>query len=89
MNKLVKFIDKVGVDRVLHFVCGFAICAFGFPFGKDAFIYFFVFTILVGIVKECIDRQLGGGFDGKDMVATWLGAIFAFVYIFVVYEIMF
>lgn len=89
MNKFVKFIDRIGVDRVLHFVCGFGIAALGFPFGKNVFIYFFVAAIFIGTVKECIDRQLGGEFDGKDMVATWLGAILAFVYMFGIYEIMF
>ena len=89
MNKFVKFIDRIGIDRVLHFVCGFGIAALGFPFGRNVFIYFFVAAIFIGTVKECIDRQLGGEFDGKDMLATWLGAILAFVYMFGVYEIMF
>lgn len=79
-------INKLGVDKILHFVCG-AVIAFAVNVlvivqepVMDIAGYFtmtvigVLISIIVGVMKEIIDSK----FDIKDLVATGLGGVFAY-----------
>lgn len=60
------------MDKVLHFIAGFALSLFGllaWPLGILGFV--------AGYVKEVWDQSRGRVFDNNDMMATWAGALCA------------
>lgn len=62
-------IEKIGVDKLLHFfVCGWIVSFI------DSLLYQIIVTIVLGIGKELIDKYVRKtSIDYKDMLFTWLG----------------
>lgn len=82
-----KFINKVGVDKILHFCVG-AIISFCFSnvvmlqegtIGIDN-LWFAIIGIIVTMILECVKEFIiDVKPDKKDILATFLGAILVFV----------
>lgn len=75
MKVLNRFLDKVGVDKALHFSTG-AMIESWFCFAGDLQLVFFglLFILLLGVVKECLlDRE--GKPDPLDVAAGVLGGL--------------
>ncbi len=61
----------IAKDKIYHFVAGLLIAVVvGFAIDPITAIGL---AIAAGIFKECYDDYRYGGFDWKDMVATWIG----------------
>lgn len=88
MRALNRLIDKIGVDKLLHFAFGGWIASkfmeTGIPIVGVSGILFIAF---IGIVKEYIfDKESGAGW--KDIAATMIGGLVEFVsYYLIVYII--
>lgn len=89
--------NKIPYDKKLHFICGFIImvlCSlisallqfmnYSLTF-MDSFYVGLIMSIIAGIVKEIYDYNDYGSFDYKDMISTWLGGLFGFVILYVVF----
>lgn len=82
-----KFINKVGVDKILHFCVG-AVISFCFSniamlqegtIGIDN-IWIAIIGIIVTMILECIKEFIiDGNPDKKDILATFLGSVLVFV----------
>lgn len=72
------FLEKIGIDKVLHFVVGFAIASLGFPWSYPGTIVLGFFGIILGGIKECLD-ETG---DMKDWYTTIFGVLVAVAYSF-------
>lgn len=90
MNRLKELMDKIGVDKVLHFetCCLIALlvglCCMKFGMGQGHAVWCSCVTaIAVGILKEVYDANHGEFFDGADIKADCLGA-FAGVLIIII-----
>lgn len=83
MNIFNKIQEKVGVDKLLHFLCGFVITSLGFPQGILATINYFALAILIGMLKELIDEITYKGGNFYDWLATALGAATALYWILI------
>ena len=79
MKRLNDFIDKVGVDKVLHFAFGgWMVSAFS-PLGIIGMVGALITLIILGVVKE---KVLDDNADIMDIWASVVGAFVAFaVYI--------
>lgn len=80
MNGFVKIIEKVGIDRVLHFLAGFVITSLGQPFGETGTLVALAIAAVVALAKEIYDKITYGGFDTIDMLCTDAGAGAAGIY---------
>lgn len=78
MEIIDKIISKVGWDKALHYVCGFAIACFtawmitdrtGVEAWRGAIVGFAIATV-IGMAKELLDSRI----DWWDFGATALGA---------------
>lgn len=72
--------DKIPYDKKLHFAAGFIVTVVVgislFWFAVNSFVMIGIGTgFLAGIAKEIYDEYDYGGFDWKDMIATWIGAL--------------
>ena len=75
MKALTNFIDKVGIDKVLHFVVGALIDALMFPFGKELTIVGIFAVFILSCLKELLDSyEDGNRCDWIDVFASVLGA---------------
>lgn len=88
MRALNRLIDKIGVDKLLHFAFGGWIASkfmeTGIPIVGVSGILFIAF---IGIVKEYISDKESGA-DWKDIAATMIGCLVEFVsYYLIVYII--
>lgn len=82
-----KFINKVGVDKILHFCVG-AIIAFCFSnvtmlqegtIGVNN-LWFAIIGVVVAMILECIKEFIiDGNPDKKDFLATFLGSVLVFI----------
>ena len=73
IEKLNEYIQKVGVDKALHFaVCGWveSICCF---FGIGGMMWGVLVVFATSVIKELID----GIFDWRDIIAGMFGGIAA------------
>lgn len=87
MKKLDNFINKIGIDKVLHFCVG-AIIAFCISnvfmlregiVGVDN-IWFAIIGIIAAMIFEFIKEFiLDSTPDKKDILATFLGSVFVFI----------
>ena len=88
MKSIRKFIEKVGIDKVAHFLaCMLIVFVVGLVFAKttegtspcaNAFMGMFA-AILFGIFKEVVDFLSGESFDPDDLIADTIGAVFGFI----------
>lgn len=75
--------EKIGLDKVLHFVLSFALsavlslvaCYFLPENPVLCGVIGAVLTILVGVGKEVYDQRHRYGFDWRDILADVLGAV--------------
>lgn len=86
INAINKVVNKLGIDKVLHFLCG-AVIAFVFNIiivqeAAMTTAKYFITTIIgviaaivIGLVKEFIDTK----FDIKDFLVTAFGGVFAYM----------
>lgn len=88
MKIVSKIVKAVGADNVIHFLAGFCIVALGFPFGKNAVALTFPLALILGVLKEYIDKKTDGVFDGGEMLATWIGAMVSTAYAFFMWELI-
>ena len=74
------FINKIGVDKLLHLsICGW-IVSFIQPI-----LWMILVTIVLGIGKELIDKFIRKtSFDHKDMIWTWSGGIITIIIKFLI-----
>lgn len=74
MKKLNNLLNKVGMDRALHFAfAGWAVSAVS-PFGITAMAIVFILVFILSIIKErCLDDCP----DFGDVIASFLGEIIA------------
>ena len=68
--------NNIPKDKLYHFIAGFLLCVI-FTLVDDP-ITGIGAAICGGIAKECYDDYQYGGFDGWDMVFTWVGGCVAF-----------
>lgn len=66
------FIDKFGVDKMLHFLGGALIVAIFSPFGWGGVLSGFVLMLILSFIKE---KYLDSVYDNKDIIAATLGGI--------------
>ena len=87
INPINKVVNKLGIDKVLHFLCG-AVIAFAFNIiiivqeAAMTTAKYFITTIIgviaaivIGLVKEFIDTK----FDIKDFLVTAFGGVFTYM----------
>jgi len=75
-------IEGIGDDKIMHFAAG-AFVGAGTQMlvysqtgsYQKAFIYGLAASFSVGLLKEGIDQINYGGFDSKDLLATFLGGV--------------
>lgn len=77
-TNMIKLFNRLGIynDKQMHFIVGFIICAVVSVYNAC---YGLTLCVLAGIGKEVYDFYDYHKFDYKDMLATWLGGILAFV----------
>lgn len=85
MNKFNKLLQKVGVDKAIHFLCGFVITSLGYPFSMNVTLITFAAALFAAVEKEIYDFYTYGVFDIRDMAATMIGATAALVYAYVTF----
>lgn len=88
MKSIRKFIEKVGMDKVAHFLaCVLVTLVVAIVFekttvGLSSFAYAFMgafAAIVVGIIKEVVDFLSGERFDTHDLLADIIGAVAGFI----------
>lgn len=87
MKKLDNFINKIGIDKVLHFCVGaiIAFCVSNVFMSREGIvgvnnIWFAIIGIVAAMIFEFIKEFiLDNTPDKKDILATFLGSAFVFV----------
>lgn len=64
-----KIIGKIGVDKVLHFLVGALVTAYGSMVSDACMWVAVVLVVVLSIVKEVLDEK----YDIKDIIAGCLG----------------
>lgn len=72
MKILNNIIDKVGSDKVMHFLLGGWLVSMGVAYGIIGTIIMFLFMIGISYLKE---KKLDDTFDIKDIYAAVIGGI--------------
>ena len=70
-----KLYSLLANDKLQHFVYGIAIYSIIVPFGA---VPAFAVTLFLAVLKEYFDSKGFGNMEGKDVLATMLGAFFLF-----------
>jgi len=66
-----KIENTISKDKLMHFCGGLLLALFAILWG-----WLLLLPFVAGVVKEILDKYVRKtGFDTKDMLATWLGAI--------------
>jgi hypothetical protein len=73
---------EIEVDKILHFMVGSVIYIVG-HFVTHHVLVSLLAVALAGLIKEQIDESRYGGFDPKDVVATFIGGCSAAIIIWV------
>ena len=76
MKRLNKFIEKVGIDKVLHFAVGGWVVSAVSPFGLGAMLIAWAVIVGLNIIKEAF---LDDFFDWKDVAACVMGGMMSFL----------
>lgn len=87
MKKIIELLEKLNlpfaIDKQLHFIVGFLI-AFVFTIITSDVTAGIFFTLIFSYIKEFRDEFVYGGFDWKDVYATFLGGVvFSIIYIII------
>jgi hypothetical protein len=85
MKYLIALLEKLNlpfaIDKQLHFIVGFIISAIVILITQSIVAGLF-FTIFFAYVKEFRDEVVYGGFDWKDILATFMGGLtFSIIYL--------
>lgn len=64
-----KLLEKVGIDRILHFLVGCWIAAIGMVFGWSGVGFAALITLIISVFKEQMDDY----FDWIDILAAMIG----------------
>lgn len=85
MKKLNNLLNKVGMDKALHFAfAGWAVSAVS-PYGIATMAVVFILVFILSVIKErCLDDSP----DFSDVVAGFLGEITALL-LYIPYDIIF
>lgn len=76
MKKLNNFLNKVGIDKALHFAVGGWIVSILSPFGIGAMGIAFIIMLILSVIKEkLLDEQV----DIYDIVAAFIGGFISFI----------
>jgi len=71
MDFQTKIEDAISKDKLMHFCTGLLLALFAILWG-----WLILLPFVVGVAKEILDKYVRKtGFDTKDMLVTWLGAI--------------
>ena len=81
-QKVAEWICHFTGDKYVHFIVGLLLAYLLVHVGTGwlhsgllpAMFVCFIITAALGVVKELADYLLKKGFDGVDMMATWVGA---------------
>ena len=81
-QKVAEWICHFTGDKYVHFIVGLLLAYLLVHVGTGwlhsellpAMFVCFIITAAIGVVKELADYLLKKGFDGVDMMATWVGA---------------
>lgn len=76
MKILNMIIDKIGTDKVMHFLLGGWLVSLGVIYGIITTIIMFAFMIGISYVKE---KYLDDAFDKKDIYAAIAGGIISII----------
>ena len=91
MKQANSLLEKVGIDKVLHFLVGFAIVATAAIFGIiPAIVATFLTFVLAGLKESIDERDTEANapyeaYDWRDIGATMLGTILPLILAFVRY----
>ncbi len=78
LKKILNLVASISHDKLLHLFFGLLIFDYTSPLIGRMFAIFVV--VLVGIVKEFIDKKIGGCVDWKNTIATIIGGILGFLH---------
>ena len=83
INKLIdKLIDKIGIDKLLHFLCGMIIGLIALIVLKSAVSAIF-FAFFGGLLKEGLDvQQTNNRFDWLDLLWTIGGGVIGSFFVY-------
>lgn len=84
MEKFNAWMEKVGVDRLLHFFLAAWVVAECKAYGVASMLLSFVAVVLLAVVKEYVLDNTG---DYKDVLCSMLGGVFS-VLLFIVGELV-
>lgn len=73
-EKISNWLANIGYDKYLHFIAGLLITQIGAAL-LGSIIIGFIIAVVVGIIKEIMDKYLGGDCNVYDFLATAIGAI--------------
>ena len=74
IKKFNAWMEKVGVDKLLHFFVAAWVVAECKAYGIPPMLLSFVAVILFSVVKECVLDKTG---DYKDVLCSMLGGVFS------------
>lgn len=76
MKIVTNIVNKIGSDKLIHFLVGAVLVSLFYPLGKWFVIGSSILTIAISVLKEIIDsKEPGNKFDILDLIAGSLGAI--------------
>ena len=76
MKRFNAWIEKVGVDKLLHFFVAAWVVAECKSYGVAPMLLGFVVIVLLSVVKECVLDKTG---DYKDLLCSILGGVFPII----------
>lgn len=73
-EKFSNWLANIGYDKYLHFIAGLLITQIGTAL-LDSIIAGFAVAVVIGAIKEIMDKYLDGDCNVYDFFATTIGAI--------------
>ena len=82
MSKINDLVEKIGTDKVMHFLVGALFVAFGF---QISMLFGFISIPLIMGLELYKEYRMDNFVDWKDVLVTFLGTVFSVVVSFVIY----
>lgn len=74
MTWFAKFVENVGIDKILHFLVGMVVMSLFSGYSFECNLLGVFMALIAGVVKEqFIDNEI----DGEDIIATAMGGVVA------------